>query len=310
MNKKEEYELLRNYDLLVAQCHKEIAELGDKLVGMFRNEVLVDRKAAREIADRLISEQEKLTNPYKSEGLNAAFKKTKILGKKAEEEFKKVVNLLGEENFDISFILPKIYEKYSPTQQKIQTTKKRRGKGIKQAKTLVTIRLTKQIIDYFNEYPNFSEEVRNILTEHVQKNIHQASDIRIRNSEPPQKETKLVTEELETTKPNKYLKISGSLLFYPQEMTDNFYSQAINNSFCYFFANQFDEEFGDAWLVYKGNSNALGVGLSAKLFNQIKAERSNLKIWYERIFQKRKGFSFDSYWQYMKELSAYKKAAE
>ena len=77
--------------------------------------MVANRKSARDIADRLISEHQRLTNPFKSEELNAAFNEARKLGKEAEEEFKKVVDLLGEEDTDIKFTSAKIHEKYSQT---------------------------------------------------------------------------------------------------------------------------------------------------------------------------------------------------
>jgi len=113
----EEFRLLEEYDSLVSQCHKEIIELNEELAEIFRKEVVANRKSARDIADRLISEHQRLTNPFESEELNAAFNEARKLGKKAEEEFKKVVNLLGEEDTDIKFTLAKIHEKYSPKEK-------------------------------------------------------------------------------------------------------------------------------------------------------------------------------------------------
>ena len=39
-----------------------------------------------------------------------------------------------------------------------------RGKGVKPAMVLTTIRLPKQVVEYFKEFTNFSVEIRRVLT--------------------------------------------------------------------------------------------------------------------------------------------------
>lgn len=74
-----------------------------------------------------------------------------------------------------------------------------------------------------------------------------------------------------------------------------------------FFCREFDRLFGEKWLVWKGNSNAAGVGLSKSDFDHIRAERAKLKLWYEKMrpHYSRTDQAFDAYWQYLKRLSSY-----
>ena len=44
-----------------------------------------------------------------------------------------------------------------------------RGKGVKPAMVLTTIRLPKQVVEYFKEFTNFSVEIRKVLTAHVER---------------------------------------------------------------------------------------------------------------------------------------------
>lgn len=74
-----------------------------------------------------------------------------------------------------------------------------------------------------------------------------------------------------------------------------------------FFSREFDRLFGDKWLIWKGNSNAASVGLDRDVFDHIRAERTKLKLWYEKM---RPNYSktdeaFDNYWHYLKTLSSY-----
>ena len=43
-----------------------------------------------------------------------------------------------------------------------------RGKGVKPAMVLTNIRLPRPVVDYFKEFPNFSVEIRKVLTAHVE----------------------------------------------------------------------------------------------------------------------------------------------
>jgi hypothetical protein len=54
----------------------------------------------------------------------------------------------------------------------MKTSKKPRGKGVKQAMTLVPMRLPEQVVAYFKEYPNFSAAVRSVLEQHVDSAHH------------------------------------------------------------------------------------------------------------------------------------------
>ena len=74
-----------------------------------------------------------------------------------------------------------------------------------------------------------------------------------------------------------------------------------------YFSREFDRLFGEKWLVWRGNSNAKGVGLSESDFENIRAERAKLKVWYMnmRPNYSKAGQAFDSYWQYLKFLSSY-----
>ena len=114
----EEFRLLHEYDVLLAECYKEVVTLNQEVASKFREEVLTDRKAAKEIADRLIAEYQQLVKPFKSDELNTAFNKAKSLGKRAEKEFRKVVDLLGEEDVDAEFISQKLTQKYSADKER------------------------------------------------------------------------------------------------------------------------------------------------------------------------------------------------
>jgi len=76
-----------------------------------------------------------------------------------------------------------------------------------------------------------------------------------------------------------------------------------------YFSREFDRLFGDSWLLWKGNSNASGVGLSETVFDEIRTERSKLKEWHEKMrpYYSKTEQAFDAYWQYIKKISVYDK---
>jgi hypothetical protein len=51
--------------------------------------------------------------------------------------------------------------------KKVRTVQ--RGKGVKPAMVLTNIRLPRPVVDYFKEFPNFSVEIRKVLTAHVER---------------------------------------------------------------------------------------------------------------------------------------------
>jgi hypothetical protein len=124
MSYTEEFILLKEYDPIVAQCYEEVLMLGDEMAEIFRTEVVNNRKAARQIADRLITtslaEEQRSSNQFKSPALNEAYDNIKNLGTDAKEEFKKVVVLFGEDDVDLEFVLKNIRDKYTQvTEEKI-----------------------------------------------------------------------------------------------------------------------------------------------------------------------------------------------
>jgi hypothetical protein len=111
VNWTEEFTILNEYDLAVAECHDELARLDHNLSSQFREEVVSNRKNATKIKDRLKAEYEKILNPYTSESLNEALAKVRLLGTKAEEEFNRVVEVMGED-IEVEKVFQNLKKKY------------------------------------------------------------------------------------------------------------------------------------------------------------------------------------------------------
>lgn len=107
----EEFQILNEYDPIVKECHDELEGLDPQLSSQFRKEVVKDRKKAAEILDRLKTEHEKIINPYTSEKLNEALAEARLLGTSAEEEFTRVVEVMGED-MDVDNVTQRLKEKY------------------------------------------------------------------------------------------------------------------------------------------------------------------------------------------------------
>jgi hypothetical protein len=93
----EEFTILHEYDPIVTECHDELDEIDPQLSIKFREEVVTNRKSAADIRDRLIAEHNRKLKPYKSDDLNAALSEIRTLGQDAEEEFLRVIEVMGED---------------------------------------------------------------------------------------------------------------------------------------------------------------------------------------------------------------------
>jgi hypothetical protein len=107
----EEFQILNEYDASVKECHDELEDLDRHLAEQFREEVVSDRKKAAVIRDRLKAEHEKQINPYTSEALNVALAEARLLGLEAEEEFTRVVEVMGED-IEVEDVLRRLEDKY------------------------------------------------------------------------------------------------------------------------------------------------------------------------------------------------------
>ena len=110
---QEEFQILNEYDPVVKECHDELEALNPQLSSQFREEVVSDRKKATDIRDRLKAAHEKKLKPYISEELNEALAKARSLGPYAEEEFIRVVELMGED-IDVDDAIQRLSEKFIP----------------------------------------------------------------------------------------------------------------------------------------------------------------------------------------------------
>jgi hypothetical protein len=118
----EEFKILNEYDSVVKECHAELEDIAPQLAEQFREEIISDRKKAvvirdrlkaehEKIRDRLKAEHEKQINPYTSEALNVALAEARLLGLEAEEEFTRVVEVMGED-FEVEDVLLRLKAKY------------------------------------------------------------------------------------------------------------------------------------------------------------------------------------------------------
>lgn len=71
----------------------------------------LNTKNAAKIKGRLKAEHEKQKNPYTSDALNAALAEARLFGQKAEEEFTRVVEVMGED-IDVGDVLQRLKDKY------------------------------------------------------------------------------------------------------------------------------------------------------------------------------------------------------
>jgi hypothetical protein len=120
----EEFQILNEYDPVVKECHDELEGLDHLLSSQFRKEIVSDRKKATEIRDRLKAEHEKnckaleaelekKNNPYSSKELNEALAEARLLGQSAEEEFARVIEVMGEDA-DADQIISRLKDKHGP----------------------------------------------------------------------------------------------------------------------------------------------------------------------------------------------------
>ena len=108
----DEFRILHEYDPLVAECHEGASNLGENYVRRFREEVVGDRKRAIEILDQLIDEHEATIRPFASDRLNEALAEARERGKDVEEEFVRVIEVLGEDA-DLDHVMATLREKYN-----------------------------------------------------------------------------------------------------------------------------------------------------------------------------------------------------
>jgi hypothetical protein len=108
----EDFSILFEYDPDVKKCHEELEGIDLELSSQFRLEVVSDRKKSLEICDRIKAAHEKKLNPYASDELNEGLSQARLLGPKAEEEFIRVVKVMGED-VDPNPIIEKLTKKYS-----------------------------------------------------------------------------------------------------------------------------------------------------------------------------------------------------
>jgi uncharacterized membrane protein YwzB len=50
-----------------------------------------------------------------------------------------------------------------------EPTKKGRGKGVRPAMVYLPVRISKEVSDFFNKYPNKSAKIREVLASYVQQ---------------------------------------------------------------------------------------------------------------------------------------------
>jgi hypothetical protein len=110
----EEFSILYEYDPIVQKCFDELWDIDTELATRFREEIILDRKKSIEIKDRLKAEFEKEKNPYNSDELNNGLSKARKLGSKAEQEFVRVVEVMGDD-IDVDSITERLEEKYNPS---------------------------------------------------------------------------------------------------------------------------------------------------------------------------------------------------
>jgi len=107
----EEFKILYNYDANVKKCHDELEKIDAELSKEFREQVTPDRKKATRIKNKLKKEYEKKLSPYETDALNKGLAQARNIGLDAEEEFIKVVKVMGED-IDVSDTLTKIKRKF------------------------------------------------------------------------------------------------------------------------------------------------------------------------------------------------------
>lgn len=107
----DEFSILFEYDPIVKECHDELENINPQLSNQFREEVASDRKKASAIRDRLKEEHEKKLNPYTSGKLNEGLSEVRLLGPKAEVEFIRVIEVMGED-IDVDEVVGRLKEKY------------------------------------------------------------------------------------------------------------------------------------------------------------------------------------------------------
>jgi serine/threonine protein kinase len=107
----EEFQILYEYDPVVTRYHDELEDLDPQLSKRFRAEVVSNRNEALDILNRLKAEGEKKINPFASKKLNEALAEARLIGPRAEEEFARIVEVMGEE-IAVDRILGRLKKKY------------------------------------------------------------------------------------------------------------------------------------------------------------------------------------------------------
>jgi hypothetical protein len=105
------FKILNEYDEVVKYLHGKLDILSPQLSHQFRAEVISDRNLAGEIFDRLMAEHERKLNPYPTDLLNGGLLEAKSLGRDAEEEFIRVVEVMGVD-VNVESVLRRLEEKY------------------------------------------------------------------------------------------------------------------------------------------------------------------------------------------------------
>ena len=107
----EEFQILYEYDPVVTECHDELKALGDELAERFRNEVVGNRANAKDVTARIVAEHGVALRRYARGSLNDALKDVRQLGAAAEQEFVRVIEVMGED-IDVGAVVTRIEEKF------------------------------------------------------------------------------------------------------------------------------------------------------------------------------------------------------
>lgn len=110
------FQLIYEYDRVAHQCFEDLMWIDKELAKEFKKKIAKDPKNPEQIRDQLKEKYEKNVSPYDSPSLNRALHEAREIGAKAEYEFKRIVEVLGE-HVDVEHVINKLKEKYAASEQ-------------------------------------------------------------------------------------------------------------------------------------------------------------------------------------------------
>lgn len=106
------------YDQAASKQYKRLEELPDEYTLKFLETLENDPKSnVKSLVDDLFEQHKTLNAPYDGEHLNMALAEMRKLGSEAEQEFRKAVEVIGEDRVDTKFVCEQISDKFTVSDQ-------------------------------------------------------------------------------------------------------------------------------------------------------------------------------------------------